>query len=195
MKNRLVKNNSGFSLVELIVAVLIIAIISGGAMIAFGSIFSSQADSAARSVVDVLKQTRTLALGKENKDVTGGSTEVDAKFYYSNSLLNVDICRNNDSNVLHSQQISGTPFKVKFYKVSGGSETEVLSMGDTDVVKLYFKKSTGGVASIGKYNSAGTLQDSLVTGVNKLAVCRASNENNCKNLVLVELTGRCYIDN
>lgn len=194
MKNRLVKNDSGFSLIELIVAILIIAIISGGAIAAFGSIFSSQAESAARSVVDILKQTRTLALGKENKD-DGGTTEVYAKFYYSNSLLNVDICRNNDSNVLNSQQISGTPFKVKFFKVSGATETEVLTMEDTDVVKMYFKKSTGGVASIGRYDSTGVLQDTLETGVNKISVCRASDENNCKSLVLVEVTGRCYVDN
>lgn len=197
MKNRLGKDNNGFSLIELIVAVLIIAIISGGAIIAFNSIFSSQADAAAKNVVNVLKQTRAYALGKENKDLTGGATEVYAKFYYSGGVLNVDVCKDNGTSeeVLHNQQISGVPFKIKFIKVSGGSETEVLTMGDTDVVKMYFKKSTGGVASAGKYNSSGTLQGSLVTGINKLTVCRASNEDMYKDLVLVELTGRCYVDN
>ena len=197
MKNRLGKDNSGFSLIELIVAVLIIAIISGGAIMAFNSIFSSQSDAAAKNVVNVLKQTRAFALGKENKDVTGGATEVYAKFYYSGDTLNVDVCKDNGVNteILHNQSISGVPFKVKFIKVSGASETEVLTMGDTDVVKMYFKKSTGGVASVGKYNSAGALQGSLQTGINKLKVCRASNEDMYKDLVLVELTGRCYVDN
>ena len=197
MKNRLGRDNSGFSLIELIVAVLIIAIISGGALIAFNSIFSSQADAAAQNVVNVLKQTRAFALGKENKDVTCGSTEVYAKFYYSGSALNVDVCRDGASGteVYYNQTISGVPFKVKFIKVSGASETEAFTMGDTDVVKMYFKKSTGGVASVGRYNSSGTLQGSLVTGINKLTVCRASNEDMCKDLVLVELTGRCYVDN
>ena len=196
MKNRLVKNNSGFSLIELIVAILIIAIISGGAIMAFSSIFSSQADAAAKNVVNALKQTRAFALGKENKDVIGGSTGVYAKFYYSGSTLNVDVCQDTDSgtDILYNQQISGVPFKIKFISVAGGTESEVLTMGDTDIVKMYFKKSTGGVASVGKYNSAGTLQGSLQTGVNKLAVCRASNEDNCTNLVLVALTGRCYVD-
>ena len=196
MKNRLGKDNSGFSLIELIVAVLIIAIISGGAIIAFNSIFSSQADAAAKNVVNVLKQTRAFALGKENKDITGGATEVYAKFYYSGNTLNVDVCKDNGSSteVLHNQQISGVPFKVKFLKVSGGSETEVLTMGDTDIVRMYFKKSTGGVASVGKYNASGTLIGSLQTGVNKLTVYRASNEDNKKSLVLVELTGRCFVD-
>ena len=129
--------------------------------------------------------------------MTGGATEVYAKFYYSGGVLNVDVCKDNGTSeeVLHNQQISGVPFKIKFIKVSGGSETEVLTMGDTDVVKMYFKKSTGGVASAGKYNSSGTLQGSLVTGINKLTVCRASNEDMYKDLVLVELTGRCYVDN
>ena len=197
MKNRLAKNNSGFSLIELIVAVLIIAIISGGAIMAFGSIFSSQADAAAKNVVNALKQTRALALGKENKDIIGGSTGVYAKFYYLDSTLNIDVCQDTDAgtNILYNQQVSGVPYKIKFISVAGGSESEVLTMGDTDIVKMYFKKSTGGVASVGKYNSAGTLQGSLQTGVNKLTVCRASNESNCKNLVLVSLTGRCYIDN
>jgi len=195
MKNRLVKNDSGFSLIELIVAVLIIAIISGGAIIAFNSIFSTQADAAAKSLVSILKETRAQALGMENKDVTGGSTQVYAKLYYQGDTLNVDVCKDDDTNVLHNQRISSVPFKVKFIKVAGGSETEAITMGDTDVVKVYFKKSTGGVAAVGKYNSAGALQGTLQTGINKLSVCRASNEDNKTDLVLVELTGRCYVDN
>ena len=194
MKNRLVKNDSGFSLIELIVAVLIIAIISGGAIIAFNSIFSTQADAAAKSLVSILKETRAQALGMENKDVTGGSTQVYAKLYYQGDTLNVDVCKDDDTNVLHNQRISSVPFKVKFIKVAGGSETEAITMGDTDVVKMYFKKSTGGVAAVGKYNSAGVLQGTLQTGINKLSVCRASNEDNKTDLVLVELTGRCYVD-
>ncbi len=195
MKNRLVKNDSGFSLIELIVAVLIIAIISGGAIIAFNSIFSTQADAAAKSLVSILKETRAQALGMENKDVTGGSTQVYAKLYYQGDTLNVDVCKDDDTNVLHNQRISSVPFKVKFIKVAGSSETEAITMGDTDVVKMYFKKSTGGVAAVGKYNSAGVLQGSLQTGINKISVCRASNEDNKTDLVLVELTGRCYVDN
>ena len=194
MKNRLVKNDSGFSLIELIVALLIIAIISGGAIIAFNSIFSTQADAAAKSLVSILKETRAQALGMENKDVTGGSTQVYAKLYYQGDTLNVDVCKDDDTNVLHNQRISSVPFKVKFIKVAGGSETEAITMGDTDVVKMYFKKSTGGVAAVGKYNSAGVLQGTLQTGINKLSVCRASNEDNKTDLVLVELTGRCYVD-
>lgn len=194
MKNRLVKDDSGFSLIELIVAVLIIAIISGGAIIAFNSIFSTQADAAAKSLVSILKETRAQALGMENKDVTGGSTQVYAKLYYQGDTLNVDVCKDDDTNVLHNQRISSVPFKVKFIKVAGGSETEAITMGDTDVVKMYFKKSTGGVAAVGKYNSAGVLQGTLQTGINKLSVCRASNEDNKTDLVLVELTGRCYVD-
>lgn len=194
MKNRLVKNDSGFSLIELIVAVLIIAIISGGAIIAFNSIFSTQADAAAKSLVSILKETRAQALGMENKDVTGGSTQVYAKLYYQGDTLNVDVCKDDDTNVLHNQRISSVPFKVKFIKVAGASESEAFTMGNTDVVKMYFKKSTGGVAAVGKYNSAGDLQGTLQTGINKLSVCRASNEDNKTDLVLVELTGRCYVD-
>ena len=196
MKNRLVKNDSGFSLIELIVAVLIIAIISGGAIIAFNSIFSTQADAAAKSLVSILKETRAQALGMENKDVTGGSTQVYAKLYYQGDTLNVDVCKDaaTTTTVLHNQRISSVPFKVKFIKVAGASESEAFTMGDTDVVKMYFKKSTGGVVAVGKYNSAGVLQGSLQTGINKLSVCRASNEDNKTDLVLVELTGRCYVD-
>lgn len=195
MKNRLVKDDSGFSLIELIVAVLIIAIISGGAIIAFNSIFSTQADAAAKSLVSILKETRAQALGLENKDLTGGSTQVYAKLYYQGDTLNVDVCKDDDTNVLHNQRISSVPFKVKFIKVAGSSEAEAITMGDTDVVKVYFKKSTGGVAAVGKYNTAGVLQGTLQTGINKLSVCRASNEDNKTDLVLVELTGRCYVDN
>lgn len=193
MKNKLLKDTGGFSLVELIVVVLIMAIISGGAIIAFNSIFSNQASAAGKSVVSALKQTRAYALGKENKSYSEGRTDVYAEFRYSGSSLILDVCRKEsatDVSILHSQTISSEEFKVKFYKVSGSTETEVLSMGDSDKVKIYFKKSTGGVSVCEKNNAEG----GLVTGVNKIRIYRASNTGNYQDLVLVDLTGRCYLD-
>jgi len=201
MKEKSKINNKGFSLIELIVAVLIIAIISSGAILSFNAIFSDEATAAARSVVDVIKQTRVYALGKENKESTASDkrTGVYAKFYYKDSLLNVDVCKNSSSGeltevVLSNQTISSTPFKIGFYQVTSTGESEPFVMGDNESVRVYFKKSTGGVAVAEKINSAGDPVGSPVAGVNKIHLYRASNPANSKDLTLVNVTGRCYVD-
>ena len=51
-------NNKGFSLIELIVAVLIVAILSGGALAAFNSVRNERSESAGKVLASVLKQAR-----------------------------------------------------------------------------------------------------------------------------------------
>ena len=177
-------NNMGFSLVELIVAVLIIAIISSGAIVAFGSAWGMKAEAAARNVADAMKQARSAALGRDNK-LQDDKTNVYAKVYSDGGTVYVDVCTNRSGSevVLQNETISSDSYKVQFVDNEGNVFAEV---GD-DEVYVYFLKSTGGVASVRK--NTGT----PVKNIQKIKILDSGGYE-YQDLILVSLTGRCYID-
>ncbi len=196
-------NNKGFSLIELIVVVLIMAIISGGAIWAIGSVFSTQAKAAGKSVADAMKQVRIYALGRENKTV-GDETEVFAKFYKKGKTLYVDICEMVDGyieqddgtkvpgsveHVIREQQISGVNYNVEFYK-RGASSPEFVVDSEETAVNVYFKKATGGISGVWKSKP----NKEKLNNIDEIRVVRDSDSNNYAKLILVRLTGRVYVD-
>ena len=194
MKKRSVMNDKGFSLVEMIVAVLIMAIIGGLAVVAFGSIFKLEPDAAARKVSDSLKQARVNALGLSNKtDTATKTTDVCAKLFTEDSRLHVDVntCYfKNESGVskrsyetIFEQEIGSDSLQIELYKKDGN---KIATVG-SDVAYIYFKKETGGVESV-------EVSGTKYTDVCKIRVVNSSATSNYSDLILVNLTGRCYTD-
>ncbi len=190
-------NNMGFSLIELIVAVLIIAIISGSAIVMFGFIFGKETEAAAASVSDVMKQARSEALARENNDLSNGCTNVYARFYKSDSKIYADICTDYSTDAetvittLSTQKICKDQFKVSFYDTSGATPSDVGDVG-SDEVFVYFKKATGGTAKVKVNKSTGG--SVLYDNVQLLKISDGSDGTDYQDLILVALTGRCYVD-
>lgn len=186
-------DNKGFSLIELIVAVIIIAIISGGSIMAFGSVFSNKVTAACEAIQDGLKQARVDALGLENKNidaVTYTKSDVYAKFYHKDSAIYIDVCTTagGTESVLHSRMICSDGHSLKFYENYDDAvavKTIDNSYTDTYGVRIYFKKSTGGVA--GAELSASSAKDKI----DCIKVVGPSGET--KEVVLVKITGRSYL--
>ncbi|MCR5205805.1 MAG: prepilin-type N-terminal cleavage/methylation domain-containing protein [Lachnospiraceae bacterium] len=219
MKNKSQMNNKGFSLVEMIVTVLIMAIIAGAAIVAFASVYSTEVKAAAMKVADALKQARADAMALENENISHGAfqtTNVYSRFYIKDETLYIDICTDatetGEPKVLYSSKI-GKNLKADFYTVSGGvaSTDPIVSINsETDgtgssalktSAKIYFKKSTGGIAGIAKienYTEEETGSDvtyeDLGNHVNLIKIVSTSNASLYKDMVLVDITGRCYID-
>ena len=185
-------DNKGFSLIELIVAVIIIAIISGGSIMAFGSVFSNKITAACEAIQDGLKQTRVDALGLENASVSGTvKTGVYAKFYHKDSAIYIDVCSMNGAteSVLHSRMICSDGHSLEFYEnYNDDSPVKTINSSYTDTygVRIYFKKSTGGIA--GAELSSSASKDKIEC----IKVVGPSGEK--KEVVLVKITGRSYLN-
>ena len=203
-------NNKGFSLIELIIAITIIAIISGVAIMAFGGIFSTKVTAAAKSIQDALKQTRIDALGMENNNiytatdesgnVTYQKTAVYAKFYCNSNGVYVDVCtKKNDSDtekIIHSNKISNAEYDLEFWNEGDDNPVLKITKGSSYGTKLYFKKSTGGVAGfevVKDINTSTENVESTANGINYLKVVGPGSDNT-ETIYIVKITGRCYID-
>ena len=214
MRKKQLVNNKGFSLIELIVAVLIMAIIAGSAIVAFSSIFGTQVKGAAKTVQDALKQTRTDALGLENKTDTsepnpasnGYETDVFAKFYVKDNELYVDVCTgsvdwtsqtDSSAKVLYSNKISSDSMKLEVYTV-GSAESKIDTIGkdENNIAYLFFKKSTGGMSRlrIKHYNNTGAASASATTAGGVGLKLKVVSSADSQDVIVVNLTGRSYLD-
>ena len=196
MKNRSKLNNQGFSLIELIVAVLIMAIISGTAIYTFGLVFNTQASSTARKTADIIKQARTSAMGVENSyDKDTKETDVYLLFERKGSDLYASVCSmanksaGDDPTILSEQKIGGSSISLDFIYVNGtGTETTFATVkdGSSTKVYVYYKKATGGISLV-KTDTSACASGEIVN------LIRVNGTGKSEDVVLVELTGRGYI--
>lgn len=192
-------DNKGFSLIELIIAVTILAIISATSIMAFGGIFSTKVTAVSKSIQDALKQARIDALGLENINDTGTTykTTIYAKFYCDDGFMYVDVCslkpgeEESNEKILHSTKLSNDSYNLEFWN-EGAAETDPkvsIREGSSNVVKIYFKKSTGGIRGV-DFTGALPADNS---GINYIKVVGPGNDNT-ETVYMVKVTGRCYID-
>ncbi len=195
MENKSIKsNNKGFSLVELIVVVLIMAIIAGAGIMAFSVIDRNRPDATAKKVADAMKQARVNALALENNltAISGGyKTDVYAKIYKKasthdiyvdviHSERNFDGALTGDEKVLSSTKVCSDDLKIEVRDA-----TNSLGSVGSDTIYIYFKKSTGGVAGV-------MVNSTPKSGAKVIRVTGAESDYYQEDLILVELTGRCY---
>ncbi len=192
-------NDAGFSLIELIVAILIMAIIGGATIGAFNAVLSTKTNAAAKTVQDSLKQARIAAIGRENAEIpesgvsagAGVRTNIYAKFYIADGTIYVDVCSDKGTSevVLNTSTIGSDKYTVDFCDDSGSSLAKLDEANSSTKVYIYFKKSTGGVSRL--YYTRPT-SSGKTNGCEMIKVISPSGET--VNIILVTVTGRSYVD-
>lgn len=162
-------NNKGFSLVELMVVVGIMAVVAGIFVFGFSLISNKQVDQCTKKIQMALENARTTSMGKSN---------VSLKFEYSGGKIyvNKEVTLNNSTTKTKTEIGDGA--LVVEYKKS--NETDPVSLKTSPLDKVSFNRSSGALKPL--------------TGDVYLEYIKISNGKKTLKVKIEKLTGRVTIE-
>lgn len=165
MKNSIIKDNRGISMVEMIVIILIIGILSTATIISVGSVHRMNALSCASNINMLLEQTRLRTMSKENGAISLVIYIKDKNYYAA------VVTTNGDKRVLSDETLLGSEgLNIEFKENNGYIRT----INSNDEYEIKFVKGSGAFDT--------TLNEIIINGQKKVSV------------LLVKETGRSYIE-
>jgi prepilin-type N-terminal cleavage/methylation domain-containing protein len=169
MKKRLLHTNSGFSLVEIIVTVMIASVITG--TVGFGISLSSgkPAEKCARSLASALSHARTNTMGKYRNNIV--LTNTGSGYTVSENILvgfNADESENTSQ---RSTTIGSSNVTIEYY--TGTASYTTLDVGDSLVIR--FDSGSGALSE--------------PSGTNGQLIFRISKSGTVKYVTIAQLTG------
>ena len=179
-------NNKGFSLIELIVAVLIMGIIAGGAIYAFNVVHNARTSGAASVLANVLRQSRQKAMAVTNTTDDEGVSGVYLHIYTSDGQVYADLFKGSTEKLV-SEKLGNDTVQIALRQADVTNPSSILStspIGDIGVAdaKIYFKKSSGAISKI-------TVGNADKSNMNELYITGLGED---QKVVLVKATGRAY---
>ena len=198
MKRSCVRNNKGFSLVELIVIILIMGILTTGAAMSFSVVYNADAERAAKKIVSIMSTARTKALALN-------SDTVDVRFEIhkdADGNFIAGVYKYPGGEELEAQKISSYRVSISLAKKNKANPLALVRANEEntseEVYAVYkFKKSSGGLASVsGKANN--TAFSTAITDAAgedgmylDIILSKGSEE---QHIIIVPATGRCYLE-
>lgn len=169
--NKTILNNKGFSLVELIVVVLIMGTIAGGAALSLNTVINADTKRAAQNFMAVMVEARQRAMAQEEVSA------VSVKLYMEDDNLYASIYH--DADLISTQKLGNYKIDLKVgpMRCVENSLPMKTVTGNTDAtsVTYTFVKATGAISGTGQ-------EDVYFYG------------STTYHVIVVDLTGRCYLD-
>lgn len=167
-------NNGGFSLVEMIVVVIIMAVLAGGAVISVTAIHEADVPAASKKIVAMLTAARSYTVSK-SKDSVWLEFTVDDGDYYAR-IYQGDKSDTGSAQVLSEEKISGKSLAIKVKETRDDGTVNETDITDGVSVKFNFLKASGALTE--------DYTDITVSGGN----------NQTENIIVIKETGRCIRD-
>lgn len=174
-------NNKGFSMIEMIVTIAILAVITGAAVSIFSWIRNNRIRSMAGNVNTVISDTRSKTLTK------GGSFELVIKRDTDSSII-AEIYSSNagdPTSPIDTKKISSKDGDITVE--SSGTEYHVNSSYE---LHISFNKADGAFKEMAVYSTSG----SSTSGMNFDGEIKVSYAGLDRTIKLIELTGKHYIE-
>ena len=176
-KNRI--GNKGYSLVELIVVIAIMAIMVGVTSLGIGMMFTRDANYVAVRIDDELTEARTLAMSRAGISTYVLHIDTDPKKHYIQ--------------IMRADKETDTP--VEYKKVLLDKSVEIKVVGDISAdsgdIEIVFDKANGSVKSI---KVAGGTSGAVSGVLYTFTVTSTKNSSKTKDVTLVATTGRHYTE-
>ncbi len=189
IRSRARYNDAGFSLIEMIVAVLIIAIAAGAATMSIGAALRANTTRAATELAAVMSEARIQAISRP-----AGSVELhvykdndDGKFYADMILKKTDDAAASSANdqVLESKVIASGAVNMKARKSDDQSGSGI-DMTDERKAVITFDKSSGRLHSF-EVKTGETVTGS---GYDRIEISGAKTSV----VKIAQMTGRAYVE-
>ena len=139
--------NAGYTLVELIVVIMIIAILASGTVVGFSAYYNSQVDSAAQKLVLALTKTRQESINRNEGSVRMELYQDSDGDHYAKIVFN----NGSSDRILEEYKICGSLIKLSVINLAD-EITYISNTASIDPavhteqqIDFYFKKSTGGL--------------------------------------------------
>lgn len=195
------KDNKGFSLVELIIAIAVMSVILGMLIGNLGYINNSAAKGCANSIKTAIGQTRIKTMGKQEtylyiyRDGKG----------YSMNLINTD-SKTGTSLAEDKDELAASKVSVSYVvnKVTGGAGSEISLDSDGDYMLIGFDRETGKVNTYTDSSNTSVFQftqdgSSVTKNVNVASdintiVIKVQSGNNIYEITLYGATGKVKME-
>lgn len=176
------KSNTGFSLIEMIVTIAIMAVVLGGAISIYSLINSSRLNSMAENIDDAISDTRSRTLAKSGEyrlKIYANGDDIKAVVQKKNGAVWDDI----ETTILGKSNVKVT------FKDDHSNNVEIKDGTSGWYLIVSFNKSDGTFNKIQTAtNGSGTLRD---IGANEVYVTYA---NKTKTIKMLKETGKHYIE-
>ena len=178
-------NHAGYTMIELLIVITIMAIMVGGSVIGFNLLGQGDAKSASKNIYSQLAELRTNTLSMEGKWT--------AEIYKDGNTYKLDIKKN--INGVDELLVSSTSIGSKIGITYTDTVTPSVEIKDDVKIHISFNKGDGKVLAVKKISVSSVDGDSIIGGTSRSGDFIVTQKSSTSNtLTLWYLTGKVTTD-